>query len=92
MYYIENDVQPQKFENIGQAMWWSVATLTTVGYGDVYPISNVGKFLSAIIALIGIGFVALPTGIISSAFISKIKTEKKEKECKCPKCGNKFKN
>jgi voltage-gated potassium channel len=90
MYYIENDAQPEKFENIGQAMWWSVATLTTVGYGDVYPITGIGKFLSAVIALIGIGFVALPTGIISSAFISKIQIEKNEKKCECPKCGTKF--
>jgi len=90
MYYIESDAQPDKFENIGQAMWWSVATLTTVGYGDVYPVTGLGKFLSAIIALIGIGFVALPTGIISSAFISRIQSEKKEKKCECPKCGTKF--
>ncbi len=90
MYYIESDAQPEKFESIGQAMWWSVATLTTVGYGDVYPITGIGKFLSAVIALIGIGFVALPTGIISSAFISKIQIEKKEKNCECPKCGTKY--
>ena len=73
-------------------MWWSVATLTTVGYGDVYPITGMGKILSAIIALIGIGFVALPTGIISSAFIEKVQKEKKNKKkiCECPKCGNRF--
>lgn len=90
MYYFENDVQPDKFENIGKALWWSVATLTTVGYGDVYPVTGVGKILSAIIALIGIGFVALPTGIISSAFIEKIQEEKRNNkncECRCPKCG-----
>ena len=90
MYYIENEAQPEKFENIGQALWWSVATLTTVGYGDVYPVTGIGKFLSAIIALIGIGFVALPTGIISSAFISKIQSKKKDEKCECPKCGTKF--
>ena len=92
MYYCESEVQPEKFKNIGQAMWWAVATLTTVGYGDVYPVTNVGKFLSAIIALIGIGIVALPTGIISSAFIEKIQSDKAKdiKVCVCPKCGNKF--
>ncbi|WP_275316908.1 ion transporter [Tenacibaculum bernardetii] len=93
MYYFENEVQPEKFENIGQAMWWSVATLTTVGYGDVYPITGVGKFLSAIIALIGIGFVALPTGILSSAFIERVQKNKekiKKEICECPKCGNKY--
>ncbi len=95
MYYIESDDQPEKFANIGQAFWWSVATLTTVGYGDVYPVTGLGKFLSAIIALIGIGFVALPTGIISSAFIEKIQEERAKKKkkpkkvvsCTCPNCG-----
>lgn len=96
MYFIESDVQPDKFANIGEAMWWSVATLTTVGYGDVYPITGLGKILSAIIALIGIGFIALPTGIISSAFIEKIQKDKEQKKaisetCECPKCGNEFK-
>jgi len=92
MFYVENEAQPEKFENIGQAMWWAVATLTTVGYGDVYPVTGLGKFLSAIIALIGIGFVALPTGIISSAFIERIQAERDKKrnnngKCKCPYCG-----
>jgi voltage-gated potassium channel len=91
MYYIEHDAQPEKFASIGDAVWWAVATLTTVGYGDVYPVTALGKILSGIIALIGIGFVALPTGIISSAFIEKIQAEKiskkgKNKNC-CPTCG-----
>lgn len=87
MYYIENDAQPQNFASIGHSFWWAVATLTTVGYGDVYPITALGKLLSAVIALIGIGFIALPTGIISSAFIEKIQEEKKQKKCNCPHCG-----
>lgn len=94
MYYIEHDAQPEKFASIGDAVWWAVATLTTVGYGDVYPVTALGKILSGIIALIGIGFVALPTGIISSAFIEKIQAEKKSKKGKksknkgsCPTCG-----
>lgn len=91
MYYIEHDDQPEQFASIGDAFWWSIATLTTVGYGDVYPVTGLGKLLSGIIALIGIGFVALPTGIISSAFIEKIQSDKKsEKECNCPHCGGKF--
>ena len=76
MFYIEHDDQPEQFANIGDAFWWSIATLTTVGYGDVYPVTGLGKLLSGVIALIGIGFVALPTGIISSAFIDKIQSEK----------------
>ena len=94
MYYIENAAQPDKFASIGQAFWWSIATLTTVGYGDIYPITPLGKILSAIIALIGIGFVALPTGIISSAFVKKIQGQKSEtvnrRICKCPNCGTEF--
>lgn len=87
MYHIENEAQPNAFENIGQALWWAVATLTTVGYGDIYPVTGTGKLLSAIIALLGIGIVALPTGIISSAYIEEIQKNKKEEICKCPHCG-----
>ncbi len=71
MYYVENDAQPDMFPNIIASFWWAVATLTTVGYGDVYPITAVGKLLSGIIALLGIGLVALPTGIISSGFMEE---------------------
>ncbi len=91
MYYIEHDDQPEQFASIGDAFWWSIATLTTVGYGDVYPVTGLGKLLSGVIALIGIGFVALPTGIISSAFIEKIQADKKLQKdittSKCPNCG-----
>ena len=91
MYYVENEAQPNKFENIGDSLWWSVATLTTVGYGDIYPVTSVGKILSSVIAIIGIGVVALPTAIISSSFISKIQQDgSRKKECECPKCGTKF--
>jgi len=84
MYYVESDVQPEKFKSILHAFWWAIATLTTVGYGDVYPVTGAGKILSSIIALIGIGFIALPTGILSSAFIERIKKEEKRK---CQHCG-----
>jgi len=85
MYYIEGEVQPLKFASIGHSFWWAVATLTTVGYGDVYPVTAMGKLLSGAIALIGVGIVALPTGIISSAFVEKI--QKQKKTCTCPNCG-----
>ncbi len=90
MFYLENESQPEAFNNIGQSLWWAVATLTTVGYGDIYPVTLVGKILGSIIALLGIGIVALPTGIISSAFIEKIqerKQAKKQHACNCPHCG-----
>lgn len=86
MYYVEGDAQPDKFPNLLACLWWAIATLTTVGYGDVYPITGIGKFLSGVIAVLGIGLVALPTGLISAGFVEKL--SKKDKEVrKCPHCG-----
>jgi voltage-gated potassium channel len=89
MYYAENQAQPEAFSSIPQAMWWAVITLTTVGYGDVYPITTLGKIIGAIIAIIGIGMFALPTGIIGAGFVEEIeKKKKREKKSKfCPHCG-----
>jgi voltage-gated potassium channel len=91
MYSVENPVQPDKFTNVFASMWWAVATLTTVGYGDIYPITTLGKIISSIVAFMGIGLIALPTGIISAGFIGKLnhKTEK-ETTGKCPHCGEKL--
>ncbi len=86
IYEFEYEVQPESFSNIPRAMWWAVVTLTTVGYGDVYPITTLGKILSAIIAFLGIGLFALPAGIISSGMISEIQ-EKNKEDTICPKCG-----
>ena len=86
IYFIENEAQPEAFPNIFASFWWAIATLTTVGYGDVYPITGWGKFLSGIIAFLGIGVVALPTGIISSGFMQKLERRKKQIN-KCPHCG-----
>ena len=68
LYLVEGDIQPDKFGSIPRALWWSIITLTTVGYGDVSPITPLGKFLAAIVALAGIGLVAMPTGIMAAAF------------------------
>jgi voltage-gated potassium channel len=84
MYYAESEAQPKQFKSILHSLWWAVATLTTVGYGDIYPITGIGKILSSIIAIIGIGFVALPTGILSSAFIDKMRNRDK---VTCQQCG-----
>lgn len=89
MYYIENTSQPEAFPNIIATFWWSIATLTTVGYGDVYPITWAGKVLSSIIAILGIGLVALPTGIVSTGFIEEIK--RKDEDIICPHCGKRIK-
>ncbi len=86
MYYIENEAQPDAFASIPDAMWWGIATLTTVGYGDVYPITALGQLLGAFIALLGIGFFALPTGILASGFSEQIRKRRKESST-CPHCG-----
>ena len=87
MFDIENNAQPDKFFSVFDAMWWSVATLTTVGYGDIYPVTVMGKILAAIIAILGIGIVSIPTGIIASGFIEQIQ-KKEEPVNKCPHCGH----
>ncbi len=68
LYLVEGGAQPDAFGSIPRAMWWSVATLTTVGYGDVTPITPIGRVLAAVTALGGIGLIAMPTGILASAF------------------------
>jgi voltage-gated potassium channel len=68
IYLIEHDVQPKKFGSIPAAMWWAITTLTTVGYGDVTPITPMGKFFGGVITLLGMGMVALPAGILASSF------------------------
>ena len=78
MYYAERDVQPEAFASIPHSMWWAASSLTTVGYGDVYPVTALGRFMAGIIALLGIGFVALPTAIMSSGYIDELKNAKSE--------------
>ncbi len=68
IYMVEQDAQPEAFGSIPAAMWWAVATLTTVGYGDVTPVTVLGKLFGAVVTIVGIGMVALPAGILSSAF------------------------
>ena len=72
IYYLEHDAQPEKFSSITESVWWATVSLATVGYGDVYPITPGGKIFASIISLIGIGVVAIPTGIISASFVEEI--------------------
>ncbi|MDB2355710.1 MULTISPECIES: ion transporter [unclassified Pseudoalteromonas] len=67
IYHFEHVAQPEVFKSIFDSLWWSVATLTTVGYGDIYPITIGGRFFTFIILMIGLGLVAVPTGIVASA-------------------------
>tara|TARA_R110002049_G_scaffold206269_1_gene376780 strand:- start:23466 stop:24176 length:711 start_codon:yes stop_codon:yes gene_type:complete len=78
IYYFENQAQPEHFSSIFDSLWWAIITLTTVGYGDVYPITVGGKVFTFFILMIGLGIVAIPTGIISSALTKSV--DKKEEE------------
>ena len=72
IYYFENKAQPEHYSSIFDSLWWAIITLTTIGYGDVYPITVGGKVFTFFILLIGLGIVAIPTGIISSALTKSI--------------------
>jgi len=102
MYFIENEVQPEAFSSIPATMWWGVATLTTVGYGDVYPVTGFGKFMAGIMAILGVGLFALPAGILANGFGTTIENSNEEeliaeKEdakngAKCKTCGQQIHN
>ena len=78
IYYFENEAQPEHFTSIFDSLWWAIITLTTVGYGDVYPITVGGKVFTFFILMIGLGIVAIPTGIISSALTKSIDNKETE--------------
>jgi len=80
IYFAENDAQPDKFSSIPESMYWAVITLTTIGYGDVYPVTLMGKIFTSVIAVIGIGLIAFPTAIITSGFFEE------SKKSICPHC------
>ncbi len=73
IYYFENEAQPETFSSVLHCLWWAVSTLTTVGYGDLYPITIGGKVFTSIIVLIGLGIVAVPTGLLASALSKGVK-------------------
>ena len=73
IYLLEKDAQPEAFGSIPEAMWWGLATLTTVGYGDIAPISAGGKVFGAFVMVLGIGMFALPAGILATAFSNEIR-------------------
>jgi voltage-gated potassium channel len=89
LFFFEESAQPDKFKSIPDAMWWGVVTLTTVGYGDIYPITPVGKLFSAVISILGIAFFALPAGIMSAGFIEELRAKRAEGKF-CPHCGERI--
>lgn len=75
MYSAEHNAQPEAFKNAFSGIWWSISTLMTVGYGDIYPITVVGKIMAIFTAFLGVGVVAIPTGIISAGFVEQYKKD-----------------
>ena len=75
MFYVEHEAQPEAFSSIPASMWWGMVTLTTIGYGDVFPVTMLGKFFGILVAMLGIGMFALPAGILSGGFIEAIARE-----------------
>lgn len=73
VYLVEHEVQPEKFTSIPEATYWAMITLLSVGYGDIYPVTPLGQFMTMIISLVGLGLVALPTGILASGFSEKMR-------------------
>jgi voltage-gated potassium channel len=90
MYHIENSLQPELFSSIPAAMWWSIITFTTVGYGDTFPVTAFGRALAAFIAILGIGFFAIPTGIIGAGFVQEMNSKAGSRNCVCPHCGKEY--
>jgi len=79
IYYFENAAQPEQFKSVFHSLWWSVATLTTVGYGDIYPITAGGRIFTFCVLMIGLGVVAVPAGLVASALSQARKEEAGEK-------------
>lgn len=90
VFFAEHNAQPDTFSSIPATVWWAVVSLTTVGYGDMYPITLWGKVFTSFILLAGVAFLALPAGIITSGFLEEMKQIRKHKSHTCPKCGHVF--
>jgi voltage-gated potassium channel len=80
LYFIEGDTKPEAFGSITRSLWWAIVTLTTVGYGDVYPETALGRVAAGLVALAGIGIVAMPTGILASAFAEEFRERHEAKQ------------
>lgn len=93
MYEAEHEAQPDAFSSIPAAMWWGVVTLATVGYGDMYPVTPLGKLIGSVVVVLGIGLFALPTGIVASGFAEVMQRTKEAREKQgmiCPHCGRRI--
>ena len=82
LYFAEGAAQPDKFGSIPRAMWWAIVTLTTVGYGDSFPITPLGKFLAGVISILGVMLIALPTGLFAASFTEAMERERDEDQAR----------
>lgn len=87
MYFAEHLAQPKVFTSIPATLWWATVTLTTTGYGDMVPITVIGKLMTGVIMLTGVAIFALPAGIITAGFLEEMRKLKEKKTHKCPHCG-----
>jgi voltage-gated potassium channel len=88
IYYAEHDAQPELFSSIPATMWWGIITITTIGYGDMYPVTTAGRCLTAVIAVLGIGMFALPTSILGAAFLEEAQSRPRPAAGRtCRHCG-----
>jgi voltage-gated potassium channel len=87
VYLAEHEAQPDKFASIPDSMWWAIVTLTTIGYGDVVPITQLGKAFAGVTAILGVGFIALPTAILAAGFQEHLHRRKNRVVTHCPNCG-----
>jgi len=94
IYYTEGTAQPKAFPSIPASLWWAMVTLTTVGYGDTYPVTLLGKLFTSVICMVGLGVLAIPTGIISSGLVEAMDERRERKRLEdlgkgqpCPHCG-----
>lgn len=98
MFHLEHDAQPERFTSIPATMWWGIVTLTTIGYGDLAPVTDVGRLLGGLIAVLGIGMFALPAGLLGAAFVDELGRARAQPDHasaaigaaarQCPHCGN----
>jgi len=99
MFFLENEAQPETFSSIPTTMWWGIITLTTIGYGDMAPVTGIGRLLGAVIAIAGIAMFALPAGLLGAAFVDELGKAKvarrphaagsaEARGPTCPHCGN----
>ncbi len=89
MYFVETTAQPDEFGSIPETLWWGVITLTTVGYGDVTPVTPLGRLLGGVVAMLGIGLFGLPASILATGFI-ETRIEQDAEAAYCPHCGERI--